>query len=79
MSKAWALFSFFLKVYQGQAKLFNFCFNLPNTEPAVKTKQKLGKSFSFIFHYFLTIYVLSVILWLDKEDFPENVHTVCQY
>ena len=21
--------------------------------------------------------VLSVILWLDKGDFPENVHTVC--
>ena len=22
-------------------------------------------------------YCLSVILWLDKGDFPENVHTVC--
>ena len=22
---------------------------------------------------------LSVVLWLDKGDFPENVHTVCPF
>ena len=52
--------------------------NLPNTEKAVKTKQKQDKSFSFIFHRFWPfICCLSVVLWLDKGDFPENMHTVC--
>ena len=32
--------------------------NLPCTEQAVKTKPKQGKSFSFIFHRFWTVYLL---------------------
>ena len=45
----------------------------PNTK---SFKQK--KSFSFIFHhYWPFICRLSVVLWLDKGDFPENLHTVC--
>ena len=52
--------------------------NLSSTEQAVKTLPKQHKSFSFIFHHFcLFICCLSVILWLDKWDIPENVHTVC--
>ena len=45
----------------------------PNTK---SFKQK--KYFSFIFHhYWPFICRLSVVLWLDKGDFPENLHTVC--
>ena len=55
--------------------------NLPSTEQAVKTKPKQGKSFALIFHPFWPfICCLSVVLWLDKGDFPKNVDTVhpCQ-
>ena len=35
-------------------------------------------SFSFTFHRFSPfICCLSVVLWVDKADFPENLHTVC--
>ena len=35
-------------------------------------------AFSFIFHRFWPfICCLSVVLWLDKGDFPKNAHTVC--
>ena len=52
--------------------------NLPSTEQAVKTRPKQDKSFSFIVHHFLQfICCLSVVLWLDKGDFPGNLHTVC--
>ena len=30
--------------------------------------------FSSFFSSFLTVYLLSVILWLDKGDFPEDHH-----
>ena len=51
--------------------------NLPSAEQAVKTQPKQDKTFSFIFHHFWPfLCCLSVILWLDKGDFPENVHTV---
>ena len=43
-----------------------------------KTEPKQDKSFSSIFHRFGPfISCLSVVLWLDKGDLPENVHTVC--
>ena len=42
---------------------------LPNTEQAVKTKPKRDTSFLF-FASFLTVYLLSVVLWLDKGDPP---------
>ena len=52
--------------------------NLPSTEQAVKTETKRDKTFSFIFHRFWPfICCLSVVLRLDKLDFPKNVHTVC--
>ena len=44
----------------------------------LKTEPKQDKSFSFIFHLFRPfICCLSVVLWLDEGDFPENLHTVC--
>ena len=52
--------------------------NLPSTEQAVKTQPKLDQSFSFIFHRFWQfICCLSVVLFLNKGDFPANLHTVC--
>ena len=52
--------------------------NLPSTEQAVKTQPKQDKSFSFIFDRFWPfICCSSVVLWLDKGDFPENLHTAC--
>ena len=52
--------------------------NRPSAEQAVKNKPKEDKYFSVIFHRFWPfICCLSVVLWLDKGDFPENVHTVC--
>ena len=52
--------------------------SLPSSEQAVKTKPKQTKSSSFIFHRFRPfICCLRVVLWLDKGDFPENLHTVC--
>ena len=46
-------------------------------EQAIKTQPKQDKSFSYIFHHFWPfICSLSVILCLDKGDFPKNVHTV---
>ena len=47
--------------------------NLPSTEQAVKTKPKQV----FVFHFWPFICCLSVVLWLDKGDFPKNVHAVC--
>ena len=47
----------------------------PKTEQAAKTQSKQDKSFSFIFHRFWPfICCLSVVLWLDKGDSPENLH-----
>ena len=58
-------------------RLLGHAYNLPSTKQAVKTQPKQDKSFSFIFHRFwLFICCLSVILWFDKGDFPENLHTV---
>ena len=55
-----------------------FTNNLPNTEQAVKTKPK--QVFFFHFPSFLTVICsLSVIVWLDKGDFPKNVHTVSEF
>ena len=50
-------------------------FQAPNK---LKTKpRQLEMSFSFIFHRFWPfICCLSVVLGLDKGDFPENLHTV---
>ena len=31
----------------------------------------------FFDNYFCTSLLESVVLWLDKGDFPENLHTVC--
>ena len=51
--------------------------NLPSTEQAVKTQPKQDKSFFFIFHRFYRfICCLSVVLWLDKGDFPEKYVSV---
>ena len=42
-----------------------------------KRKRK-NESFSFIFHRFYPfICCLSVLLWLDNGDFPENMHILC--
>ena len=58
-------------------RLLGHAYNLPSTKQAVKTQPKQDKSFSFIFHRcWLFICCLSVILWLDKGDFSENLHTV---
>ena len=51
--------------------------NLPSTELATKLNQNKISFFLSHFSSFLTVYLLSVVLWLDKGDFPENVHTVC--
>ena len=54
--------------------------NLSSTEQVKKkiNQSKTDNSFSLIFHRFYPfICCLSVVLWLDKGDFPENVHTVC--
>ena len=72
-------FSFYSLLVLGRLhKIAEDANNLSSTEQAVKTLPKQHKSFSFIFHHFcLFICCLSVILWLDKWDIPENVHTVC--
>ena len=47
-------------------------------EEAVTNQPKQDESFAFIFHRFRPfICCLSVVLWLDKGDFPQNLHTVC--
>ena len=53
-----------------------------NNLKALNKRQKLNQnkiSFSLIFHRFSPFIccVLSVVLWLDKGDFPEKLHTVC--
>ena len=48
--------------------------NLPSTEQPAKTQPK---QVSFFLSIFIVFNRLSVVLWLDKGDFSENVHTVC--
>ena len=49
--------------------------DLPSTEQATKMQPKQGKFFYLVFNRFNPfIFCLSVVLWLDKGDFPENVH-----
>ena len=51
--------------------------NLPCTEQVVKSKPKQEKTFSFLFHLFWPfVCCLSVVLLLNKGNFPENVQTV---
>ena len=58
-----------------QATLLWYGCNKTAGQPATETE---GVWFFFHFSSFLTfICCLSVILWLDKRDFRENVHTVC--
>ena len=75
---------------QQSSKNTNDCHanNLPSTEQAVKTQPKQDKSFSFVsaphtlwswanlHHFWPFICCLSVVLWIDKGDFPKSVHTV---
>ena len=50
--------------------------NLPSTQQVTKTQPK--QVFLSFFHRFWPfICCLSVVLWLYKGDFRENVHTVC--
>ena len=63
--------------------LVKFLLLVQNTEQVTKTKPKQDKLlfFPLIFHSFKPfIGCLSVVLWPDKGDFPQNVHTVwpCQ-
>ena len=44
--------------------------NLPSTELATKLNKKTKSFFLSNFSSFLTVYLLSVILWLDKGHFP---------
>ena len=53
---------------------------MPTIFQALNKLQNLNQyeSFSVFFHNFYPfISCLSVVLWLDKGDFPENVYTVC--
>ena len=47
------------------------------TEQAAKPQPKRDKSSLFFRSFQRFIRRLRVILWLDKGDFPENLHTVC--
>ena len=48
--------------------------NLPSTEQAAKTQPKQDMFFSIIFHRFSPfICCLSVVLWLDKGNFPRKL------
>ena len=46
-------------------------------EEVVTNQPKQDKSFALIFSFWPFICCLSVVLWLDKADFPESVHTAC--
>ena len=68
--------SVFLRLIQTVMSIFlgGTIFQKPNK----LQKLNQNKSFSFIFHRFSSfICCLSVILWLDKGHFPENLNTVC--
>ena len=58
-------------------RVFAACFVLgrskledPSTEQAEETTKTIGL-------FLANLIYLNVILWLDKGDFPKNVHTVC--
>ena len=60
-----------------------FCQNMPSfftfmLNKALNKRHKLNRNeISFSHSFFIVICCLSVVLQLDKGDFPENLHTVC--